>query len=109
MQVTGKITKVLEVQTGTSKAGKEWCKTSFILETPEEYNNIYCFEVFGGEKVENFNKYNKVGDHVQVDFNVKTNEWKDKYFTSLDAWKVFKAEADEQPAVDAEVEDDLPF
>ena len=31
MEVTGKITKVLEKQTGVSKAEKEWVKLSFIV------------------------------------------------------------------------------
>jgi len=91
MKVTGTITKVLPLQIGTTEAGKDWQKAGFLLETTETYNNLYCFDVFGEEKVQNFNKYNKVGDVVDVDFNVKTNEWKDKYFTSLDAWKIFKS------------------
>ena len=113
LKVTGTITKVLEVEQGTSKAGKEWQKLSFILDTKTEYNNIYCFEMFGEEKVNQFNQYNKVGDEVEVSFNVSTNEWKDKYFTSLSAWKVFKARDEEphpQPVVGGEQEsDDLPF
>ena len=44
MKVTGKITKVLDTQKGTSAAGKDWQKLSFILETTEDYNNLYCFE-----------------------------------------------------------------
>ena len=112
LKVTGTITKVLEVEQGTSKAGKEWQKLSFILDTKTEYNNIYCFEMFGEEKVNQFNQYNKVGDEVEVSFNVSTNEWKDKYFTSLSAWKVFKATAESQepaPVNAEESEDDLPF
>ena len=97
MKVTGKITKINETTSGTSAAGKEWQKLSFLLETTEEYNNLYCFEVFGDEKVENLNKYNKVGDSVSVEFNVSTNEWKGKYFTSLQAWKVMKAEQSAEP------------
>ena len=108
MEVTGKITKVLEKQSGVSKAEKEWTKLSFILETSEAYNNLYCFEVFGTEKVEQFEKYNKVGQEVKVDFNVSTNEWNGKYFTSLQAWRIFKAEA-EQPAEVEDAGDDLPF
>lgn len=88
MKVTGKITKVLEVQKGQTKEGKEWQKLSFVLTTDETYNNLYCFDVFGDEKVENFNKFNKVGNNVEVEFNVKTNEWKGKYFTSLQAWLI---------------------
>ena len=92
MKVTGKITKVLDVQKGTTKEGKEWQKLTFVAETDEQYNNLYAFEVFGDEKVENFTKFNKVGDIVVVDFNVKTNEWQGKYFTSLQAWLVKKAD-----------------
>ena len=61
MKVTGKITKVLDTQKGTSASGKDWQKLSFILETTEDYNNLYCFDVFGDEKVEQFLKFNKVG------------------------------------------------
>ena len=110
MEVTGKITKVLEKQSGVSKADKEWTKLSFVLETTEAYNNLYCFEVFGTEKVEQFEKYNKVGQEVKVDFNVSTNEWNGKYFTSLQAWRIFKADAEQQQSeAKEEVEDDLPF
>ena len=110
MKVTGKIENILETQKGTSKAGKEWKKTSFVVKTDDEYNNLYCFDVFGDEKVNNFLQYNSKGDVVDVDFNVKTNEWKGKYFTSLDAWKVFKADNSKQKEEVAVEEDgDIPF
>ena len=110
MKVTGKITKVLDTQKGTSASGKAWQKLSFILETTEDYNNLYCFDVFGDEKVEQFLKFNKVGQEVDVSFNVQTNEYKGKYYTSLQSWKIFKAEAGEAtPEVAQEEADDLPF
>ena len=111
MKVEGlKITKVLDVQKGTSKAGKEWQKLTFVGETQEEYNNVYAFELFGEEKVSNFQKFNKVGDVVDVDFNVSCNEWKDKFFTSLSAWKVFKSEAVTSNDVEEHDEsEELPF
>lgn len=93
MKVTGKITKVLDVQSGTSKDGKEWQKQLFLVDNNEKYNNIFCFEIFGSEKVENFAKYNKLGDTVEVEFNVSTNEWQGKYFTSLQAWLIKKGDA----------------
>jgi len=108
LEVSGKITKILDLQTGTTAAGSEWKKQSFILETTEQYNNVYCFEIFGEEKVDKFLKFNKVGNEVKVDFNVSTNEWKGKYFTSLSAWKIFKAET-EAPAEPVEVGNALPF
>ena len=125
MKVTGKIKKITEVQSGTSASGKDWKKCGFLLETDETYNNTYFFDVFGDEKVDNFIKYNKVDRVVEVEFNVRTNEWKDKYFTTLDAWKISKAndtdtalqqaaamiDATFEPAGDLNTDDnnDLPF
>ena len=66
--------------------------------------------LFGDEKVEQFLKYNKVGQEVDVNFNVQTNEYKGKYYTSLQSWKIFKAEAGETaPEVAQDEADDLPF
>ena len=63
MEVTGVIKEVLKVEQGTSKAGKEWKKLNFILESKDgEYTNTICFDVFGEEKVDNFVKFNNVGD-----------------------------------------------
>ena len=112
LEVTGVIEKILPLETGTTKDGKEWKKQNFLLKTDEQYNNLYCFEIFGEEKVDNFLKYNKVGQSVKVDFNVGCNEWNGKYFTKLNAWKIFsvKSEVTEAVIVSAAVtESDLPF
>lgn len=119
LEVKGTITKVLDKVTGTKKDGTgDWVKQSFLIDTKEQYNNILCFEVFGDEKVENLNKYNKVGDEVTVAFNVNTNEWQGKYFTSLSAWTIKKVDATEQHDMNQKTKgafagdnssEDLPF
>jgi len=45
-----------------------------------------------------------------VSFNIRTNEWQRKFYTSLQAWKVFKAEVAAAPAKAMEEvpTDDLP-
>ena len=88
---TGKIIEILPTEKGTSKAGKDWKKLTFAIDTGEQYNNIIAFEVFGDEKVDNFVKYNKVGKTIDVEFNLSSNKWKDKYFTSASAWKITNA------------------
>ena len=88
---TGKIIEILPTESGTSKQGKDWKKLTFAIDTGEQYNNIVAFEVFGDEKVDNFVKYNKVGKTVDVEFNLSSNKWKDKYFTSASAWKITNA------------------
>ena len=115
LKIKGKIVKVLEVESGTSKAGKEWKKQGFVIDTGKEYNPEVCFSMFGDEKVDNFAKYNKEGQEVEVSFNVSSREFNGKYFHNLDAWMV-KTVTNEAPAglnnSDAEQDDptdDLPF
>ena len=112
--VVGKIEKVLDVKKGISKkTDKEWMSQEFTVKTGDKYNNLYCFNIFGQEKIDNFAKYNKVGDAVKVSFNVSTNESNDgRYFTSLQAWSIFKETGEantESPAAASEEVDDLPF
>ena len=92
LEVTGKLKQFLAPQTGEKKDGSgQWVKQSFLVETDAQYNNLYCFEVFGDEKVQNLTKYQKQGDEITVEFNVNTNEYKGSYYTSLSAWKISKA------------------
>ena len=117
MKIQGKITKILDVEKGQKNDGSEWQKINFLVETDEQYNNLYCFEIFGVEKVANFQKNNNIGATVKVSFNVKTNEWQGRYFTSLQAWRVESiAQVNtpqpapvEQSQPQQEQEDGLPF
>jgi hypothetical protein len=99
LEIKGTLTEFLTPQTGETKAGGTWTKQSFLVKTDAEYNNLYCFEVFGEEKVQNLTKYQKVGDTVTVEFNVNCNEYQGKYYTTLSAWKISKTEnaTEQQP------------
>ena len=90
---TGVITAIPEPNEGTSKAGKPYINQDFVIDTGEEYNNIICFNIFGQEKVDNFNKFNKLGDYITVKFNVDCKEYNGRYFTNLKAWRIDKVES----------------
>tara|TARA_R110000751_G_scaffold292982_1_gene400422 strand:+ start:453 stop:803 length:351 start_codon:yes stop_codon:yes gene_type:complete len=113
LKLTGTIKTILPVQSGTAKSGNDWQKQTFVITNNDGYEGkeqIFAFEVFGADKVENLTKYNKVGDNVEVSFNISTNEWKDKYFTGLQAWKIEKVGATtEAPKQELDKGDDLPF
>ncbi len=91
--IKGELIDFKEVQQGTSKQGKQWAKQEFVVKTEDQYNNLYCFEVFGQDKVDNLSKYNKIGDQVTVKFNIRTSEYKGKMYTSLAAWRIEKGSA----------------
>ena len=109
LQLNGTIKLIGEKQTFDSG----FQKVEFVLTTNDEkYPQDVKFEIVQ-DKVDDFLKYNKVGSVVDVDFNVRGNEYKGKYYVSLTAWKVFKSQA-AAPATDIgvpseEIADDLPF
>jgi hypothetical protein len=105
LTVEGKIKQILPVESGTSKAGKDWKKLNFILESKDgEHTNTTSFDIFGEDKVDNFVKFNKVGDNVTVHFNLSSREHNGRWYTQASAWMVKK--------LDSQVndnEDDLPY
>ncbi len=113
LKLTGTIKTIKEVVTGTTKGGDEWKKVDFVIANNDGFEGkeqIFAFEIFGAEKVDKFLQYNKVGDTVDVDFNIRTNEWNGKYYTSLGAWKVFKVGVNTPPPAEVqEEEDNAPF
>jgi len=52
LEMKGKLVKVLDAQKGVSKAGKEWIKTSIVLDNGAKFNPEICFNLFGQEKVD---------------------------------------------------------
>ena len=112
LKITGKIKQILEVEKGTSKAGKEYQKINFVIDTGAQYNPDICFQIFGQEKVEQFQKYNKEGDNVDVSFNLSSREFKGKWYHSIDAWRVDKLEGEIYKAPQEPKDDEadtLPF
>ena len=51
LSIKGRITQILDVESGTSKAGKEWKKQAFVVDTGAQYNPLVCFSLFGEEKI----------------------------------------------------------
>jgi hypothetical protein len=62
------------------------------------------------EHVENFVKYNKVGDEVEVEFTIRSTEYNGKIYNNLNHWKINKLGTTPNALVTSEASDDgLPF
>lgn len=86
MEAHGKLIKILDKEQGTSKAGKQWVKQSFVIETDSQYNNEICFELFGEEKIGMLN--HDIGSTLNVKFNLSSREYKGRYYTQAQAWRI---------------------
>ena len=104
MQIEGKLIKILEAESGTSKNGKAWSKQSCLIETSEKYNNLVCVTAFGDDNINSLNKL-KVNDNVQIWCNVYSREYNGRYFNQIDGWR-FSKSGNEFVTTD---DNDIPF
>ena len=107
MQIEGKLIKILEAESGTSKSGKAWSKQSCLVETDEKYNNIVCVTAFGDDNINNLNKL-KVNENVQIWCNVYSREYNGRYFNQIDGWR-FSKSGNDKPTESFIASDDMPF
>ncbi len=123
LDINGRIIQIMPTTTGTSKAGKEWVKQEFVIETHETYPKKVCISIMG-EKIQELKKFTS-GNDVKVSINLESREYNGKWYTNVNAWKIepvgnapqttpqedtFHADTEPSYAPDSNVgTDDLPF
>lgn len=86
LEITGKLIKVLNPQTGTGAKGN-WIKQEFVIETSaDQYPKKVCMSLWG-DKVENLKRFT-LNDEIKVSFNVESREYNEKWYTDIRAWKI---------------------
>lgn len=94
LQVKGKILRILQPESGVSRAGKEWKKQEFVIETDDQFSRKVCFTLFNDKDA----LLNNVaeGDEVDVSFNLESREFNGKWYHNINAWKIDKVSGDIQ-------------
>lgn len=106
MRITGIFTKLLEVESGTSKKGQEWKKQSFIVDTGSQFNPEVCITAFGKdiELIQDI----KEGTKVECQVNVSSREYNGKWYHNINIWQIDKQE-DKKEDVKNEEQQEYPF
>ena len=107
MNVTGKISKINEVETGETSAGKSWSKQSIVIDNGEKFNPLVCISFFGDKSdlISNF----KVGNTVEVGINLSSREFNGKWYHNVDGWRIALVDGKEVPVTTEDDQDYLPF
>lgn len=99
--------KVLDTKKETienKKGGEPYEKMFVTIEESEtDFTNKHQFELFGKDAIELQENHAKVGGFVTIEFYIKSNEWKDKFFNSLN---IVNISAENQ---ETKLNEDLPF
>ena len=87
MEITGKIIAALEPRGGVSqRTGNSWKTQEFVIETHEQYPRKCVFNVFGEDRLREFNI--QVGEVVTVSFDVDAREYNGRWYNDIRAWRV---------------------
>lgn len=85
LNISGIVLNILPLQTGTSKAGNQWQKQDFILETGGQYPRKVCICLFG----DNVAKFPlQVGQSVTASVDIESREFNGRWYTDIRAWNV---------------------
>lgn len=87
MEMTGVVIAILPERSGVSQRG-EWKSQQFVIETQEQYPKHLCFEVFGADRIAQFNI--KGGETITVQFDIDARQYQDRWFNSIKAWNVIR-------------------
>lgn len=119
MELQGKVIKILEPTTYTSKKdGSKQFIFGFVIETSGDYPSKVCMQVFGTDRWTQFKI--QVGASGTFMFNVASREYKERWYTELTCYRVsigsnatsgtVAAPAQTQQAMpEAESSNNLPF
>ena len=86
LDITGKIIQIMPATNGVSKAGKEWTKQEFVIETQEQYPRKVMMSVMG-DKVSELKRY-AVGNEIKASLNIESREYNGRWYTDIRAWKL---------------------
>lgn len=87
MELAGKVIAILEPRNGISKtSGNPWVVQGFVIETHEQYPKKMCFEVFGEDRLRQFNI--QMDEEINVSFDIDAREYQGRWFNSIRAFRV---------------------
>jgi hypothetical protein len=85
LDITGKIIQIMPAESGISKAGNNWTKQDFVIETQEMYPKKVAISTMNDKA--NLSRFS-VGNLVTVHVNLESREYNGRWYTSVSAWKI---------------------
>lgn len=119
MEIKGKITEMLPMQTGEGKSG-QWRKQEIIVETNARFPKKVCIAIWN-DKIDESNL--SLGEDITAKIDIESREFNGKWYTNVQAWKIeksgehsnsdsqehFSSGNDSVESTSSEEMDDLPF
>ena len=95
MDIRGKIIQKMDPVGGVSKAGNQWKKQEYVLETLDSYPKKVKFDFFG-DRADQYPL--EVGDIITLSYDIESREFNGRWYTDIRGYKAVKEDPNSVPA-----------
>ncbi|MBR0263994.1 MAG: DUF3127 domain-containing protein [Prevotella sp.] len=97
MELTGKIIAVMEPRSGVSaRTGNTWMTQEYVLEVPGTYPKRCVFNLFGEDRIKQFNI--QQGEDLTIQFDIDAREYQGRWFNDIRAYNVTRGQVPQPTA-----------
>lgn len=91
MELTGRIIAVMEPRSGVSaRSGNPWMTQEYVIEIPGQYPRRCVFNLFGEDRIKQFNIQN--GEDLTIQFDIDAREYNGRWFNDIRAYNVIRGQ-----------------
>ena len=91
MELTGRIIAVMEPRSGVSaRSGNPWMTQEYVIEVPGQYPRRCVFNIFGEDRIKQFNIQN--GEDITIQFDIDAREYNGRWFNDIRAYNVIRGQ-----------------
>ena len=91
MELTGRIIAVMEPRGGVSaRTGNAWMTQEYVIEVPGQYPRRCVFNIFGEDRIKQFNIQN--GEDITIQFDIDAREYNGRWFNDIRAYNVIRGQ-----------------
>ncbi len=87
MDLTGKVIAIMEPRSGvSSRTGNPWMTQEYVIEVPGQYPRKMVFNIFGEDRIKQFNI--QPGEEITVQFDIDAREYNGRWFNDIRAFNI---------------------
>ena len=91
MDLTGRIIAVMQPRSGvSSRTGNPWMTQEYVLEVPGQYPKRMVFNLFGEDRIKQFNI--QMNEDLTVQFDIDAREYQGRWFNDIRAYNIIRGQ-----------------
>ena len=109
MDLTGKVIAILEARSGQSqRTGNAWMIQEYVIEVPGTYPRKMMFNIFGEDRIKQFNI--QPNEEITVQFDIDAREFNGRWYNDIRAYNIIRGQvAQSVPAATTVATSGSPF